>query len=278
MKLHRKLYVVMYNVIDTCYGQNLGFEHAPNTVHVVSQVLEGERQLEEWQVKLLPTLGLRIFHKPLLPEDLEKLSPDDVIPQRFNVVLSLRYHNLRILLHRKFLEKFLDAYGANDSANQEKKILQQVGISSVQNCVESAITIIATVHTIASSTGWRRDILGAWNYSLYYSMCYIPWVLCTLLRSSKTLTQKNKTAFNAGLVIFGALLVSSKESLHNPSQWSVVERSRPYLDLAAEALRHLDSGNRVIERCIEYLTQLSFVLNHLSKCHFHTSLTPSKEK
>ncbi|KAL2216905.1 fungal-specific transcription factor domain-containing protein [Thermoascus aurantiacus ATCC 26904] len=248
-----KLYIVMYNVIDTCYGQNLGFEHAPNTVHVVSQVLEGERQLEEWQVKLLPTLGLRIFHKPLLPEDLEKLSPDDVIPQRFNVVLSLRYHNLRILLHRKFLEKFLDAYGANDSANQEKKILQQVGISSVQNCVESAVTIIATVHTIASSTGWRRDILGAWNYSLYYT-------------------------FNAGLVIFGALLVSSKESLHDPSQWSVVERSRPYLDLAAEALRHLDSGNRVIERCIEYLTQLSFVLNHLSKCHFHTSLTPSKEK
>lgn len=163
----------MYNVIDTCYGQNLGFEHTPTTVHVVSQVLEGERQLEEWQVQLLPSLGLQVFHKPLLPEDIEKISPDDVILQRFNIVLSLRYHNLRILLHRKFLEKFLDAYGANDSANQEKKILQQVGISSVQNCVESAVMIISTVHTIASSTGWRREILGAWNYSLYYSTYHI---------------------------------------------------------------------------------------------------------
>ncbi|KAL1866395.1 hypothetical protein Plec18167_009063 [Paecilomyces lecythidis] len=230
-----KLYVVMYNVIDRCYGQNLGFEHAPTTVDVVSQVLEGEHQLEEWRLQLLPTLGLKISHKPFTPEDVERMDPDSVIPERFNIVLSLRYHNLRILLHRKFLEKFLDAYGLGDSGNHEKKLLQQVGINSVHNCVESAIMIISTVHTLASSTGWKRELLGAWNYSLYYT-------------------------FNAGLVIFGALLISSKESIHDPSQWNVVERARPYLDIAVEALKRLDSGNRVIERCVEYLSQLSVVL------------------
>lgn len=166
---NRKLYVVMYNVIDRCYGQNLGFEHAPTTVDVVSQVLEGEHQLEEWRLQLLPTLGLKISHKPFTPEDVERMDPDSVIPERFNIVLSLRYHNLRILLHRKFLEKFLDAYGVGDSGNHEKKLLQQVGINSVHNCVESAIMIISTVHTLASSTGWKRELLGAWNYSLYYS-------------------------------------------------------------------------------------------------------------
>lgn len=248
----------MYNVIDTCYGQNLGFELSATTVHVVSQVLEGEHQLEEWRLQLVPALGLKISHKPLMQEDVERMEPDHVIQERFNIVLALRYHNLRILLHRKFLEKFLDAYSASDSANPEKKVLQQVGISSVHNCVESAIMIISTVHTIASSTGWRRELLGAWNYSLYYS---------TLLLILSLFPRLTQTAFNAGLVIFGALLISSKESLHDSSQWSVVERSRPYLDIAAEALKRLDSGNRVIERCVEYLSQLSVVLVALSKYH-----------
>lgn len=74
-------------------------------------------------------------------------------------------------------------------------------------------------------------------------------------------------AFNAGLVIFGALLVSSKERQHNPDQWRIIEQSRPYLDLAAEALRRLDYGNRVVERCVEYLSQLSMVLK--ATCEFH---------
>lgn len=73
-------------------------------------------------------------------------------------------------------------------------------------------------------------------------------------------------AFNAGLTIFGALLVSSKESRHDPSQWCAVEQSRPYVDMAAEALRRLDSGNQVIERCVEYLAQLSMILKATSKC------------
>lgn len=67
-------------------------------------------------------------------------------------------------------------------------------------------------------------------------------------------------AFNAGLVIFGALLVASKEYRHHSDLWTMATSSRPYLDLAAEALQHLDSGNRVIERCVEYLSQLSMVL------------------
>ena len=73
------------------------------------------------------------------------------------------------------------------------------------------------------------------------------------------------SAFNAGLAIFGALLVASKEPQRNSEQWRFVEKSRPYLDLAAEVLHRLDSGNRVIERCVEYLSQLSMILNTTGK-------------
>lgn len=63
-------------------------------------------------------------------------------------------------------------------------------------------------------------------------------------------------AFNAGLVIFSSLLVSATESPKSPAAWEFAEKSRPYLNLALDALRHLDSGNSVIERCIEYLSQI----------------------
>ncbi|KAJ5127534.1 transcriptional regulatory protein GAL4 [Penicillium atrosanguineum] len=230
-----KLYVVMFNVLDNCYCQNLGFEHPLTTANAVPQILDGEHQLEEWRFQIVPALGIRLWHEPLLADDLAQMDHESTIRHRFGIVLSVRYHNLRILLYRKFLEGYLDSYGADESASQDNKLIQHMGFTGVQNCIESAQSIITTVHTITSSTGWRRGLLGAWNYSLYYT-------------------------FNAGLVIFGALLVASKERLHYPEQWSSVELCRPYLDLAAEALRRLDSGNRVIERCVEYLSQLSMIL------------------
>lgn len=48
----------------------------------------------------------------------------------------------------------------------------------------------------------------------------------------------------------------------------MIDQSVPYLDMAAEALRRLDAGNRVIERCAEYLSQLSLILNASSTCKF----------
>lgn len=54
--------------------------------------------------------------------------------------------------------------------------------------------------------------------------------------------------------------MASNERKTNPEHWRTVENSRSFVDLAAEALRHLDSGNLVIERCIEYLSQLSMIL------------------
>lgn len=164
----------MYNVIDTSYDQNLGFSTSETSYDIVSKVLEGDRQLEEWRHSLVPSLGLHVLQKPLTARDIDLMKVDTVIFQRFNIVLSLRFHNLRILLHRKFLEKFLDMGGVAGSgmAGSEVKFPQQVGVNSVHNCVESAIIIISTVHTVATTTGWHRGLLGAWNYSLYYSKIF----------------------------------------------------------------------------------------------------------
>jgi hypothetical protein len=97
------------------------------------------------------------------------MDQESTIRHRFGIVLSVRYHNLRILLYRKFLEGFLDAYSLNKTHAPENKLVQQMSLTGVQNCIESATSIIQTVHTITASKGWRRGLLGAWNFSLYYS-------------------------------------------------------------------------------------------------------------
>lgn len=168
-----QLYFVMFNVIDTCYGQNLGFDSCDTPQGLTSSIYEGNRQLNKWQYELVPSLGLHVLQSPLTATDIDIMKSENVVTARFNIVLSMRFHNLRILLHRQSLEKSLNRENQNywHSTNAETgdKSQLQVEIDNISNCVESAIIIISTVHTIVTADGWRRNLLGAWNYSLYYS-------------------------------------------------------------------------------------------------------------
>jgi hypothetical protein len=156
--------------LDSCYGQNLGFDVPPSTADSISCLLEGQRQLDEWRLHLLPSLGLRIWDSPISAEDLERLDVRSIHQHRFNIVLSMRYNNLRILLYRRRLESFLETFWSTESTTtHDMRLLKQMDLGSVESCIESAVSIISIVHCIAMSSAWRRDLLGAWNYSLYYS-------------------------------------------------------------------------------------------------------------
>jgi hypothetical protein len=160
----------MYRIIDTCYGQNLGLEEFRTDSELISLVLRGEEQLEQWKSELVPMQ--MCVYDTLGPEDLEKMDADNKITERFAIVLSVRYHNLQILLHRPILEKFLEGCGrpsASRAKSGERGKVQQLGSGSVETCIQSAVAIISIIHTIVLSDGWRRDLLGAWNYSLFYS-------------------------------------------------------------------------------------------------------------
>jgi hypothetical protein len=168
--LSRQLYVILYKVLDLCYGQNLGLQTSLSTTDSISHILEGQRQLNQWRTQLLPSLGLEIREDFMTREDVKKMDPHSIIRDRFNIVLFVRYHNLRILLHRPRLECFLEAFWhTTNTYDQDKRIPMQMDIASVQNCVESAVSIISMVHSISTSTASHRELLGAWNYSLYYS-------------------------------------------------------------------------------------------------------------
>ena len=178
----------MYKIIDSCYGQNLGLDECRTDSELISLVLKGEEQLGGWQSSL-SAIQMSVYSAPLRPQDLEKMELDNKILERFIIVLSVRYHNLRILLHRPMLEKFLDACGCPSSSSGasngntvagggaaaqkgsggDRGMMQHLGISSIETCVHSATVVISMIWTVVMSDGWRRDLLGAWNYSLFYS-------------------------------------------------------------------------------------------------------------
>ncbi|KAI6853580.1 hypothetical protein KC365_g15891 [Hortaea werneckii] len=231
------LYNVMYKIIDSCYRQNLGLDECRTDPELLALVLKGEEQLGEWLSSLAP-LEMFVYIAPIGPQDLEKMEVENKIFERFIIVLSVRYHNLRILLHRPMLEKFLDACGGSNSganASGDRGMVEHLGISSIETCVNSAMAVISMVRTVVMSEGWRRDLLGAWNYSLFYT-------------------------FNASLVIFAATHVAHNDCKNDNdrlSRWKFVEIALPYFDMAIDALQNLDRGNRSVERCVSYLSQLT---------------------
>lgn len=95
---------------------------------------------------------------------------------KLRVVLTLRYLNIRVLLHRPILIKFLDiAYGGtpdwHPAANNELPLLQSYGVVNLRKCLESSKEIIEIISTSVFAWGWRQrhSLLDVWWFSLYYS-------------------------------------------------------------------------------------------------------------
>ena len=167
------LYKVLCTTIDSLYGQNLACSFKANAVDTVALVYKIENQLSEWQ-RGLPSEMRLIATQDILPERLPSAesSTEEAWRQlRLRFILTLRYTNVRILLHRPVLVKFLDGLNNPAEDNQDFSLLQQVGSIHIQIAIKSAKEIICLVHNaLQSATGRSRwGLLGAWWFSLYYS-------------------------------------------------------------------------------------------------------------
>lgn len=154
----------MYKVVDSLYGGNLGCESISDKSDIISSLRLTEQQLHEWQEDLPSILSL--VQPDELPKEIQQQA-NNVL--RFRIILSLRYHNLRILAHRPVLVKFLDLLSDDSFTDNELSVLQQDGIEIMQTCVQSAVTIVNIVSYAVHATGVQRPLLGAWWFSLYYS-------------------------------------------------------------------------------------------------------------
>lgn len=189
------------------------------------------------------------------------MPPDQTSPSpqyftwKFRVILTLRYLNLRVLLHRPVLVKFIAASRSPDRDPQDLKLLQQIGMNSMQIVTESAMEIIDLVLRVVSEPGWKQSLLGAWWFSLYYSEI-VPATLTGNLIGNADM----RLAFNAAVVLVGAIWVYRDTTLSSTPMTAQAKRVQQYPARAVLALSKLDDGNRLIDRCRYYLEQVNKVL------------------
>lgn len=155
----------MWTIIDVLYECNIGYPD-DGVLPVASSILQIEHQLLEWQATLGPFSGL------ITPAELRN---DDVFSheKRFRVILTLRYHNVRILAHRRMLDLYLSSIERGQSYDAEDSMLRQVGQRSKGICFQSASELIHIVNVLTHSPEPKRGLLGAWWFTLYYSEHWI---------------------------------------------------------------------------------------------------------
>lgn len=131
-----------------------------------------EQRLTAWKRNLYPQLRRR----PWDALDSDSLSPIawDPVFDRLSVIITLRYLNARILLHRPVLSAFLrkrvrQRVGGAE-LDEEDAFFQDLGERSVKICEQSAMEIVQIVYRTSAPPA----LLGAWWFSAYYSKVISP--------------------------------------------------------------------------------------------------------
>lgn len=146
-------------MIKDIYGSNISNLPSSTPLNLLlSKVLSKEHDLSQW-VHGLPPYITPITKKGF---NLDTIS-DKPASLSFQVILTLRYLNVRILLHRAVLSRLLSMTASDSNANAEDFVIR-LASSSIDKCVEMAIQTIS----IISQARHRQDILPVWWWSIYF--------------------------------------------------------------------------------------------------------------
>lgn len=150
----------MWAVLERLYGQNIG----EDTVHegetgIVRHVVMFEQQLDQWVTELPDYL------KPYTG-DWSTFRPDRVsTTSRLRTILTLRYLNLRCLLHRPMVMILLSNNSKVLSTDDSSPFNQLLIWQSVHSLLDAGNGVISLIHRLDG----HKVALGAYWFSLYYS-------------------------------------------------------------------------------------------------------------
>ncbi|KAI5241795.1 hypothetical protein E4T42_07885 [Aureobasidium subglaciale] len=227
--IYSGLYKIVDRTIKRLYGANLGCDPVPTEPEMIPHMFMLEQEISQWVADLSPDLGL------IYATEVASLSHAvDRAILRFKVILTLRYSNIELLVHRPFLIRALGSSAPDHNEKQPSRSMAQIGNSASQACIKAAHETISIVHTILVNESCGKDLLGAWWFTLFYAV-----------------------VFNAALIVHSMALVqessersSLKISLQTPHD------AQQYLSKAIDALSLLDMGNAMVLGCKEYLQNL----------------------
>ncbi|KAF1922890.1 uncharacterized protein M421DRAFT_426386 [Didymella exigua CBS 183.55] len=241
------LYRIMSQVIDSLYSQNIGCDTI-ETNDTILRLFQLEQELSKWKQSVIPELTVLSVDDPMNLTSANAFGSSTFLKTRFSNILTLRYLNLRLLLHRPILNKILNQDASDLTAAHEGLLLQQVGQNSLQTCMKSAHLIIATVKEAVSGSSAEGSLLGAWWFTLYY-------------------------IFNASLVIIVSFLGHLNLGAEMRSSYFTADSVFATLQQAISTMKALDNDNHTIDRCCYYLEQLVLVCANICDYHGYSSLT-----
>ncbi|KAH8651269.1 C6 transcription factor [Xylariales sp. PMI_506] len=215
-----RLYQVMSKSLIDQYGANLeNTDSDPDDIASLKASGELRKTINIWAASL--------------PSHLRLCEPDsDIISQntpanRFRVILTLRYHNLGILINKPSLSATIrHLFKPENATSGSPPYLIQVAMAEAHECIRSAQLTIDVVHSIISADPTSKNNLGAWFFTLYY-------------------------VFTASLVICGRLLWAQHGQ--NVVDEAAVNHSKALLDKVETIFHKLDYENSLVLSCLEYI-------------------------
>lgn len=157
-----RLYQLMAKSLVDQYGVNLE-SSGVNLDDIDSLKASGElrKLLQSWVARLPP-------HLCLLEPDSSMLL-QNTPANRLRVILTLRYHNLGILIHKPLLSATIRHLFQTDGAGSAAPpYLIQLAMAEAHECIRAAQATIDIVHGIISADSTSKNNLGAPFFTLYY--------------------------------------------------------------------------------------------------------------
>ncbi|KAJ9615634.1 hypothetical protein H2200_001709 [Cladophialophora chaetospira] len=228
------------DIIAELYGDNVDIDPGLAIPTMMERTVVLEQKLAGWKHHLIGQLQRRPWDTH--DQDGISVSTWDPVFDRLSVILTLRYLNTRIVLHRPILSAFLRQRARSrnlaEPIPRDDPFFNDLGERSVRICQQAAMEIVEIVHR----TSKPPALLGAWWFTAYYT-------------------------FNAALVIFSCILLELTISnvgspsnfrafaIHSPDAAKVVDMVIQ-LRRAMEALQRFGEGTKSAKRIRKTLVKL----------------------
>ncbi|KAG8352663.1 hypothetical protein FVEN_g9299 [Fusarium venenatum] len=227
------LYRIIGKVITALYGNNLGCDEQASDTITMTAIIQFEQELSDWQDKLPQQL------RPCSADELAHRTDteaQDTTVERFRVILTLRYLNTQLLLHRPTFIRSLSAFHKGSKIpNRNSGSVNSMQASFDRAFIQVAKNILDIIHTALMRPDHGRHLIGAWWFTLYYT-------------------------FSAALAVFGGLLVN-QDLVDESDVENRHDRAKRSLNQGYESLLQLSNHNPIVLRCVRFLQQLVRIVN-----------------
>lgn len=222
------------------YSHNIDTDEPASETWTMTQIFQLDQELSDWQNALSTDLSLLARENP----PAEPVS--DPVGERYRTILTLRFLNTKLLLHRPV---FMKSLGSSSNQDHRRSFgeMRKTFNTSVVRCATESVTI---VHTMLTSQKLGRHLLGAWWFTLFY-------------------------VFHASLAAFGSALIPVDQLEGGKDYNAHLKKVQQTLRKAVEAMPLLTSKCSLIDQCVEYISQLLLLVDGWSRSTLSTSTQTS---